>query len=256
MKSWGSRFLKDGGGKRRSIDIRRPIHPDGLYVLLAHETRGCYRISPLPAPGPRTCDKRSNDLVRSSRVSRYRGWRAVGPGTSRNNVPRGNGRTRFDVHGTPSSRDWLPRKPRRARDNSGNGFSGYRNRSRAFHSQYRGRNPVMRLLVDSISKSYGPNRVLTSARLAATEGCVVGVLGRMGCGKSTLLRIAGGIVSADSGWVEIDGKRFIRPGRTTMARRGLFFLGENDNLAWRLTVRQHFDEIARRFGTHPDADTL
>lgn len=104
------------------------------------------------------------------------------------------------------------------------------------------------LIADSIAKSFGNRRVLTSARLSVASGQIVGVLGRMGSGKSTLLKICAGIARADSGWVELDGTRYQRPRRSTIARRGMFYLGESDNLAWTLTIRQHFDEIARRFG--------
>ena len=104
------------------------------------------------------------------------------------------------------------------------------------------------LLADSISKSYGARRVLSSARLQASRGDVVGLLGRMGSGKSTLLKICAGVLRADSGWIELDGKRYTSPRRSKLALRGLFFLGETDNLAWTLTVREHFTELERRFG--------
>ncbi len=109
------------------------------------------------------------------------------------------------------------------------------------------------LVADSISKSFGGQRVLSSARLSVDRGQVVGVLGRMGSGKSTLLRICAGIISANSGWVDFEGTRYQNPKRSALAKRGMFFLGETDNLAWSLTVRQHFGEIARRFG--PSAET-
>ena len=110
------------------------------------------------------------------------------------------------------------------------------------------------LVADSISKSFGSERVLSSARLSATRGEVVGLLGRMGSGKSTLLSICAGIVRGDSGWVELDGRRYLSPRRSALARRGLFYLGEANNLAWTLTVAQHFDEISRRFRVTADEE--
>jgi ABC-type multidrug transport system ATPase subunit len=112
------------------------------------------------------------------------------------------------------------------------------------------------LVADSISKSFAGKRVLSAARLSVSRGQVVGVLGRMGSGKSTLLRICAGIMRADSGWVELDGTRYQSPRRTDLAKRALFYLGEADNLAWSMTVGQHFDEIARRFGPAQIDDVL
>ena len=112
------------------------------------------------------------------------------------------------------------------------------------------------LTADSISKSFSGSRVLSSARLSVESGQVVGVLGRMGSGKSTLLKICAGMIRADSGWIELNGVRRDRPRRATLAREGIFYLGETDNLAWTLTGRQHLDEIARRFGSRPGDDVV
>jgi ABC-type multidrug transport system ATPase subunit len=110
-------------------------------------------------------------------------------------------------------------------------------------------NAAMILCADSISRSFSGRRVLSSARLAVESGQVVGVLGRVGMGKSTLLRICAGVLDADSGWVEFAGRQYQRPRLSTLAARGLFYLGESDNLASALTVRQHFDLIEKRFGS-------
>jgi ABC-type multidrug transport system ATPase subunit len=114
----------------------------------------------------------------------------------------------------------------------------------------------MILVADSVSKSYQGQRVLASARLSAASGEITGLLGRMGSGKSTLLKICSGLVQPESGWVEFGGKRYMRPRRSVLARAGLFYLGESDNLAWTLTVGRHLDEIQRRFGSRIEEDVI
>jgi ABC-type multidrug transport system ATPase subunit len=106
----------------------------------------------------------------------------------------------------------------------------------------------MILCADSISKSFGDRRVLSAARLTASAGEIVGVLGRMGTGKSTLLKVCAGVLQPDSGWIELAGRQYHRPKLSTLARRGMFYLAEAGNLATGLTVRQHFDIIERAFG--------
>lgn len=106
----------------------------------------------------------------------------------------------------------------------------------------------MTLVADSISKSFSGRRVLTSARLRADRGKVAGLLGRMGSGKSTLLKICAGLIQPESGWIELNGRKYLRIRRSTLAARGLFYIGETDNLAWTLTVDEHFNEIDRRYG--------
>ena len=106
----------------------------------------------------------------------------------------------------------------------------------------------MILLADSIGKSHGDRRILTSARLTAAGGEVVGLLGRMGEGKSTLLKICAGLIRPDSGWVELDGKRYPSAHRSRLAANGMFYLAEHANLVPSLTVAKHFDLIESRFG--------
>lgn len=52
---------------------------------------------------------------------------------------------------------------------------------------------------DSIVKSFGERRVLTSARFFAAAGAITLPAGRNGSGKSTLLRICAGVLAPDQG---------------------------------------------------------
>lgn len=106
----------------------------------------------------------------------------------------------------------------------------------------------MILWADSISRSFSGRRVLSSARLTASAGEIVGVVGRVGSGKSTLLKISAGVLQADSGWVQFCGQRHYRPRLSSLAARGMFYLAESNNLVSAMTVRRHFNVIEKRFG--------
>ena len=64
------------------------------------------------------------------------------------------------------------------------------------------------LEIDSVSKSFGMNRVLTDIYLKCETGNIVGILGRNGSGKSTLLKILFGSEHAEHKFIRIDGKIF------------------------------------------------
>jgi lipopolysaccharide export system ATP-binding protein len=112
------------------------------------------------------------------------------------------------------------------------------------------------LQADSIRKSYGSRNVLTSASLNAMPATVTAVVGNVGVGKSTLLRICAGLIAPDDGWVKFGEAQFNRPRLHEMSRAGLYFMGERSGLAESLTVVEHFDMIAKRFGVSVDAKLI
>ncbi len=63
-----------------------------------------------------------------------------------------------------------------------------------------------RLSLTGVSKSFGAVQVLHGVSLTVEPGQVHGLLGENGAGKSTLLNILCGVISKDSGTVDIDGK--------------------------------------------------
>jgi len=58
-----------------------------------------------------------------------------------------------------------------------------------------------------VHKSFGANRVLTGFTLEAREGETLVVMGRSGSGKSVTLKLIVGLLEADQGEVEVDGKQ-------------------------------------------------
>jgi spermidine/putrescine transport system ATP-binding protein len=62
------------------------------------------------------------------------------------------------------------------------------------------------LEIESLTKSYGPNKVLDQVSLQVGDGEFFFLLGPSGCGKTTLLRIIGGLIEADSGTIRLKGQ--------------------------------------------------
>lgn len=60
--------------------------------------------------------------------------------------------------------------------------------------------------IKDLSKAYGGNHVLRGIDLQVNTGQVMCLIGRSGCGKSTLLRCMNGLVTPDSGSVNILGR--------------------------------------------------
>ncbi|HSU98093.1 MAG TPA: ATP-binding cassette domain-containing protein, partial [Gemmatimonadaceae bacterium] len=57
-----------------------------------------------------------------------------------------------------------------------------------------------------ISKSFGPVRANRDASLEVALGEIHALVGENGAGKSTLMRILGGLLTPDSGFLEVNGR--------------------------------------------------
>lgn len=60
--------------------------------------------------------------------------------------------------------------------------------------------------VKSLSKFFGPRKVLDNINIHVNEGSVYGLLGANGAGKTTLIKHLAGIYHQDSGIITVDGK--------------------------------------------------
>src|SRR4051794_33591240 len=89
-----------------------------------------------------------------------------------------------------------------------------------------------------------PAPVLDRVSLRLGPGDAVGVHGRNGSGKTTLLRVAAGLITPDSGEVELDGAGPERDRRAFQRRIGFVSAG-NGALIARLTVDHHLAFCAR-----------
>ncbi len=62
------------------------------------------------------------------------------------------------------------------------------------------------IVLESISKSYGNQKILNKIDLTIKKGELITLLGPSGCGKTTVLRLVAGFLSPDNGRIVIGGK--------------------------------------------------
>jgi ABC-2 type transport system ATP-binding protein len=89
--------------------------------------------------------------------------------------------------------------------------------------------------------------VLKDVGLEARPGELMALLGPNGAGKTTLIKVLCGLVTPESGAVEIYGRPVAGDGRET-ARRVGFVHGEERSFYWRLTARENLQFYARLHG--------
>ena len=117
--------------------------------------------------------------------------------------------------------------------------------------------------VHQIQKSFGQREnkieVLHGIDLSIEKGEFCVLLGPSGSGKSTLLNILGGIDSADSGEISIDGERMADMNEkrlTVYRRRHLGYIFQMYNLIPNLTVRENIEVGAYLGKNSLDVDEL
>lgn len=92
------------------------------------------------------------------------------------------------------------------------------------------------LLVEGLTKSYGPREILSKVSFEVPAGSIVGLLGPNGCGKTTTIRCALGLARPDAGQARVLGRPYSdldHPGRHVGV------VHENAGLNPRMTARQH-----------------
>lgn len=68
------------------------------------------------------------------------------------------------------------------------------------------------VVVRGVSKTYGDVEALKNLSLEFPRGQLTSLLGPSGCGKTTLLKIIAGLLDANSGEIEVNGKPVTGPG--------------------------------------------
>jgi ABC-2 type transport system ATP-binding protein len=108
----------------------------------------------------------------------------------------------------------------------------------------------MSLVVDSITKRFGPVLALDGASFSVEPGRIFGLLGANGAGKTTCMRIVLDILRADAGTVTWEGQA-----NTDLPRRTWGYLPEERGLYQRMRVIDVLRFFASLYGVSAQAAT-
>ncbi|ROO84316.1 ABC-2 type transport system ATP-binding protein [Actinocorallia herbida] len=104
--------------------------------------------------------------------------------------------------------------------------------------------PLMgNLVLDRVSKSYGPRQALDELGFEVKEGEIFGFVGSNGAGKTTAMRIVLGVLAADSGEIRWDGAPL-----GDAVRRTIGYMPEERGLYPKMKVRDQLVYLARLRG--------
>ncbi|MGO1099882.1 ABC transporter ATP-binding protein [Priestia megaterium] len=108
------------------------------------------------------------------------------------------------------------------------------------------------LEVRNIAKSFGQNEVLKDVSFHVPPGSIVGFIGDNGAGKSTTFKAVLGLISRDSGPVEIFGEDNLNKNATIKEDIGVVF--DAINLPVSLTIKQLNKVFKSLFNSWDEAD--
>jgi ribose transport system ATP-binding protein len=108
----------------------------------------------------------------------------------------------------------------------------------------------MQIAMKSISKSFGPVKVLEGVDFSIVGGEIHALMGENGAGKSTLMKILSGVYTADAGSIVIDGQPVSIHSAGDAESLGIAIIHQELNLIPQLTVMENLflGREPRRFG--------
>ncbi|WP_141056482.1 LPS export ABC transporter ATP-binding protein [Tepidiphilus succinatimandens] len=108
------------------------------------------------------------------------------------------------------------------------------------------------LHVERLRKTYGKRTVVASVDLTVEAGEIVGLLGPNGAGKTTCFYMIVGLVRADDGKIELDGRDVTHEPIHRRARHGLSYLPQEASIFRRLSVRENVRAVLELRGLPKD----
>jgi ABC-type branched-subunit amino acid transport system ATPase component len=97
------------------------------------------------------------------------------------------------------------------------------------------------LEVEAVTAGYGRAPIISEISLGADLGTITTIIGPNGAGKSTFAKTIVGILRPTSGRVWVNGKEITRMPGHQIARHGLVYVPQNDNVFKRMTVRENLE---------------
>ena len=97
----------------------------------------------------------------------------------------------------------------------------------------------MSLQVEALTVSHGAITALKSISFTAESGEVLAIIGANGAGKTTLLRAISGLIKADEGAINWEGKNIIGVKPELIARSGIAHVSEGKSVISELTVKEN-----------------
>ena len=97
------------------------------------------------------------------------------------------------------------------------------------------------LLATGVTAGYGGDPVIRDVSVRAGSGQVISVVGPNGSGKSTLLKAIVGVLRVSAGRVSINGRDVTNAAPEDMARTGVGYVPQVDDVFAPLTVRENLE---------------
>ncbi len=102
------------------------------------------------------------------------------------------------------------------------------------------------LSIKNISFAYGRSQVLRDVSFTVGEGEIIGILGKNGAGKTTLMKILSNCLTADEGFIDLDGAN---PAKTPVRyRRRIGYVSERGALYDEMTIKEYLKFRAKLKG--------
>jgi len=105
------------------------------------------------------------------------------------------------------------------------------------------------IVVDHVTKAFGPTVAVRDLSLSVKEGEILGLLGPNGSGKSTTMRMIMGIMKPDSGSISICGVDVVRD--AVSSKRLVGYVPESPYLYEYLTTSEYLDFVGTAYGISP-----